>query len=97
MTSSWDDALDALEERVRRQEAVVDGRSDDVPPGGLPIVDGPLPADKVARAMALLDRITRLEREGREELARMRATRESRGRRHGYGPAAEAGPTTTRL
>lgn len=59
--STWDAALDALEERLRRQEAVAAMNSGDLPDDQLPHVEGPLPPELQARAATLLERTRRLE------------------------------------
>ena len=60
--SSWEAALDVLEERLRRQEAVAAMSTGDLPEDRLPDVDGPLPEALRTRAVALLERTRRLER-----------------------------------
>ena len=57
----WSTALDLLEERIRRQEAVIALQSDQLPDDALPVVDGPLPPSLRARALALLQRTHDLE------------------------------------
>ena len=68
----WAAALDELEGRLRRQEAVVLGHSTEVPPAALPEVQGPLPPELVARAGVLLDRSRDLERRAAVVLAEHR-------------------------
>lgn len=72
MTTTWGDALDALEERLRRQAAVLAGTLADAPAGGLPLPDGPLPECLLPRALVLLERTQQLEHETAAALAVMR-------------------------
>jgi hypothetical protein len=58
--SSWADALDELEELLRRQEAAVSARVT-LPVSPLPVVDGPIPEELRPRAVALLSRCRSLE------------------------------------
>jgi hypothetical protein len=59
--TSWSAALDLLEERIRRQAAVIALQSDRLPDDELPVVDGPLPLELKARALTLLQRTRDLE------------------------------------
>lgn len=70
--TEWDAALAALEERLRQQEAVVEGRSSHPPTDALPMPVGPMPGDLALRALALLDRSRALEQRAGRELARRR-------------------------
>lgn len=58
--TSWQDALDAIEERLRRLERVVAGETDDVPTLDI-AVPGPVPDELVPRALVLVARSRLLE------------------------------------
>lgn len=91
--TTWAGALDSLEERVRRQEDVVEGRANDAPSGGLPTPEGPMPAELADRARVLLARMADLEARGDVALTRLRQAREQRQRATPYvqaQPHAEA-------
>lgn len=94
MTNSpaWSDALDTLEERLRRQDAVVRGEAPAVTPAGpLPVPDGPFPAELLPRALALLERCRNLEVEAETAMAMIERERAARPGE----PAASAYPTAT--
>ncbi|MGH2684482.1 MAG: hypothetical protein ACRDJP_03340, partial [Actinomycetota bacterium] len=67
--NGWAAALDTLEERLRRQEAVAAMATDELPDDVLPEVDGPLPPALRPRAVALLERTRRLEEQVEARLA----------------------------
>ena len=70
----WNDALDAFEQRLRCQEAVVaGGGAGNTPVPELPVPDGELPEDLVLRAAALLDRCRQLEDLAARQLAELQA------------------------
>jgi hypothetical protein len=84
---TWADALDALEERLRAQEAVVLGSPIPPPDEGLPMLDGPVPPALLARALALLERSRALEERAVRELDRVRRA----GPAHGAPPPGRGG------
>jgi hypothetical protein len=65
--TAWADALDQLEELLRRQEAALAARVS-LPIAPLPDVDAPIPAALRPRAIALLDRCRHLEEQAAEVL-----------------------------
>ena len=65
--TAWADALDQLEELLRRQEAALAARVS-LPVTPLPDVDAPIPDALRPRAVALLDRCRRLEEQAAELL-----------------------------
>ncbi len=70
----WDDALDALEARLAREEVAVAGQSVDGTFQALPLPAVPMSDDQRVRAQVALQRIARLE-------ASMRVLRDDRDRR----------------
>ena len=70
---SWDDVLDAFEERLRAQEAAIAMQAP-IPPD-LPLEGGQdtMSAKSVLRATALLDRSRALEVQALTQLQRLRA------------------------
>ena len=70
--SSWAALLDAFEEQLRRQEAVL--RDGAEPPGdlALPLLGQPIPAGLVPRAMSLFDRCRQLEEQVAKQINRRR-------------------------
>jgi hypothetical protein len=89
--STWEAALDILEERLRRQEAVAAMSSDDLPDERPPDVDGLLPAELRPRALALLERTRRLEAQVEARLAEGPPRRPSYGGAHGEGGTDHGG------
>lgn len=77
--TGWSAALDALEARLRAQEAALDGRGPYPPDAALPVVTAgePLPPDVYLRAVTLLARTRDLEARAGTELARRRARRQA--------------------
>jgi hypothetical protein len=69
---SWAALLDMFEEQLRRQEAVL--RDGVEPPGdlALPLLEQPIPAGLVPRAMSLLDRCRHLEERAAGQVNRRR-------------------------
>ena len=71
--SDWPSVLDALEARVRAQEAAIDGRGPYPEGDGVHFeVSGPLPEELRVRAIALLYRSNALQARAGAELARRR-------------------------
>lgn len=71
---SWDDVLDAVEERVRAQEVAIYLHTP-MPANPLPVGEGPMPPHVALRALALLEHSRALEAQASEELHRLRAVR----------------------
>lgn len=68
VVTRWPEALDAVEERLRRLERVVDGHDEDVP--NLEIVaQGPVPEELVPRALVLIARSRAIEERALRALA----------------------------
>ena len=82
----WEDALDQLEERLRRQEELVAGGRGEIPGELVADAEGPMPVEFRSRAVALLERTNRLMDSAQEKLAASVAPRAA-----SYGSYGEAG------
>ena len=68
VVTCWPEALDAVEERLRRLERVVDGYDDDVPHLEI-VAQGPVPEELVPRALMLIARSRKVEERALRALA----------------------------
>ena len=90
---SWADALDALEERLRRQEQALANGGEVTADQWTP-AEGLVPEELVPRAVALLERSRALEAEVADMVAHARRSGAGRARTNAYG---DAGPSSARL
>jgi hypothetical protein len=71
--SEWDALLDRLEDRLDEAERLLVGETTDaVPPFEVPEIGTPLPADRLARAQALVERGNEIEAQLRARTGEIR-------------------------
>jgi hypothetical protein len=88
--TAWADALDALEERLRRQELVLAG-SAETPAGEWMPAPGRVPDELIPRALALLERSQTMEVEVAAMVASARKAGAGRSSVNAYGAGGAVG------